>query len=207
MDRPRAAAGSIPASSRPKTAIARGRARRTARTGTGGDTRGRPIVASFITARPQDRMASRGASARSWSGGTRPPANGRGSTRRMPLARRRRRRPPVSPTPAPGCGARAGRSSCTPTDWAGCGCRADSRMDRCPRTTSRSNRPSRIQSTLSKPSPVADRRARPDNAWADSPDERFPHVMTTYRLTEHHTAGGMSRTLSHLAELQPALVL
>ena len=22
---------------------------------------------------------------------------------------------------------------------------------------------------------------------------RFPHVLTTYRLTEHHTAGGMSR--------------
>ncbi len=34
---------------------------------------------------------------------------------------------------------------------------------------------------------------------------RFPHVLTTYRLTEHHTAGGMSRTLSHLAELQPEL--
>jgi formate dehydrogenase major subunit len=30
-------------------------------------------------------------------------------------------------------------------------------------------------------------------------------VLTTYRLTEHHTAGGMSRTLSHLAELQPEL--
>jgi formate dehydrogenase major subunit len=27
----------------------------------------------------------------------------------------------------------------------------------------------------------------------------------TYRLTEHHTAGGMSRTLSHLAELQPEM--
>jgi formate dehydrogenase major subunit len=53
--------------------------------------------------------------------------------------------------------------------------------------------------------PTADRHARPDNPWADSPDPRFPHVLTTYRLTEHHTAGGMSRTLSHLAELQPAL--
>jgi formate dehydrogenase major subunit len=29
--------------------------------------------------------------------------------------------------------------------------------------------------------------------------------LTTYRLTEHHTAGGMSRTLPHLAELQPEL--
>jgi formate dehydrogenase major subunit len=28
-------------------------------------------------------------------------------------------------------------------------------------------------------------------------------VLTTYRLTEHHTAGGMSRTVPYLAELQP----
>jgi formate dehydrogenase major subunit len=53
--------------------------------------------------------------------------------------------------------------------------------------------------------PMADRRSRPGNEYASSPDSRFPHVLTTYRLTEHHTAGGMSRTLSHLAELQPAL--
>jgi formate dehydrogenase major subunit len=35
-------------------------------------------------------------------------------------------------------------------------------------------------------------------------DPRFPYVITTYRLTEHHTAGGMSRWLSWLSELQPA---
>jgi formate dehydrogenase major subunit len=33
----------------------------------------------------------------------------------------------------------------------------------------------------------------------------FPYVATTYRLTEHHTAGGMSRWLPHLAELQPEM--
>ncbi|HEY0509514.1 MAG TPA: molybdopterin dinucleotide binding domain-containing protein, partial [Blastococcus sp.] len=33
--------------------------------------------------------------------------------------------------------------------------------------------------------------------------EVFPFQVTTYRLTEHHTAGGMSRTLPYLAELQP----
>ncbi len=33
----------------------------------------------------------------------------------------------------------------------------------------------------------------------------FPCVFTTYRLTEHHTAGGMSRTLPYLSELQPAM--
>lgn len=54
--------------------------------------------------------------------------------------------------------------------------------------------------------PAADAKVRPDNAYATSPgDSRYPHVLTTYRLTEHHTAGGMSRTLSHLAELQPEL--
>ena len=33
----------------------------------------------------------------------------------------------------------------------------------------------------------------------------FPFVMTTYRLTEHHTAGGMSRTVPYLSELQPEM--
>jgi formate dehydrogenase major subunit len=33
----------------------------------------------------------------------------------------------------------------------------------------------------------------------------YPYVMTTYRLTEHHTAGGMSRTVPYLAELQPQM--
>ena len=44
------------------------------------------------------------------------------------------------------------------------------------------------------------------NPYAHEPgDPRYPFVLMTYRLTEHHTAGGMSRTLSHLAELQPEL--
>jgi formate dehydrogenase major subunit len=52
--------------------------------------------------------------------------------------------------------------------------------------------------------PLADKKERPDNAYAESPgDPRFPYVASTYRLTEHHTAGGMSRTVGHLAELQP----
>jgi formate dehydrogenase major subunit len=33
----------------------------------------------------------------------------------------------------------------------------------------------------------------------------FPFVLTTYRVTEHHTAGGMSRTVPYLAELQPEM--
>jgi formate dehydrogenase major subunit len=53
--------------------------------------------------------------------------------------------------------------------------------------------------------PAAQSKTRPGNEYATSPDARFPFVMMTYRLTEHHTAGGMSRTLSHLAELQPEM--
>jgi formate dehydrogenase major subunit len=53
--------------------------------------------------------------------------------------------------------------------------------------------------------PAADRMKRPDNPYAAPRDARFPYILTTYRLTEHHTAGGMSRHLSHLSELQPEL--
>lgn len=54
--------------------------------------------------------------------------------------------------------------------------------------------------------PPAKKRERPDNPYAREPhDSRYPFVLMTYRLTEHHTAGGMSRQLSHLAELQPEL--
>ena len=53
--------------------------------------------------------------------------------------------------------------------------------------------------------PPADKKARPDNPNARIGDDRYPYALTTYRLTEHHTAGGMSRTLPHLAELQPDL--
>jgi formate dehydrogenase major subunit len=33
----------------------------------------------------------------------------------------------------------------------------------------------------------------------------FPYVATTFRVTEHHTAGGMSRWLPYLSELQPEM--
>jgi len=49
--------------------------------------------------------------------------------------------------------------------------------------------------------------ARDGNRIAAPGDPRFPYVLTTYRLTEHHTAGGMSRYLSHLAELQPEMFI
>jgi formate dehydrogenase major subunit len=53
--------------------------------------------------------------------------------------------------------------------------------------------------------PAAIKYERADNPYASLADKRFPYILTTYRLTEHHTAGGMTRTLSHLAELMPEL--
>ena len=44
---------------------------------------------------------------------------------------------------------------------------------------------------------------RPDNPYHAIEDPAFPHILTTYRLTEHHTAGGMTRWVPWLAELQP----
>jgi len=38
---------------------------------------------------------------------------------------------------------------------------------------------------------------------SESHGNAFPFVLHTYRLTEHHTAGAMSRSVPHLSELQP----
>ena len=57
--------------------------------------------------------------------------------------------------------------------------------------------------------PVRQRFSRDDNPYNPSgghPGTRvFPYVLSTYRLTEHHTAGGMTRTVEHLSELQPEM--
>jgi formate dehydrogenase major subunit len=46
----------------------------------------------------------------------------------------------------------------------------------------------------------------PYNPVADEPGaEVYPYVVTTYRVTEHHTAGGMTRSVPYLAELQPEM--
>jgi formate dehydrogenase major subunit len=44
-----------------------------------------------------------------------------------------------------------------------------------------------------------------DNRLAEPVDERFPYVMTTYRLTEHFLSGVMSRWNPWLTELMPEL--
>jgi formate dehydrogenase major subunit len=53
--------------------------------------------------------------------------------------------------------------------------------------------------------PSAIRWKRPENPMHAVGDSRYPLVATSYRLTEHHTAGAMSRNLPWLDELQPEM--
>jgi formate dehydrogenase major subunit len=53
--------------------------------------------------------------------------------------------------------------------------------------------------------PVLKEWRRRDNPYHAIGDERYPYVITTYRLTEHHASGVMSRRIPWLAELQPAV--
>jgi formate dehydrogenase major subunit len=48
-------------------------------------------------------------------------------------------------------------------------------------------------------------RNRPDNRLAAVGDEKYPIVITTYRLTEHHVSGPMTRWMPWLNALQPEL--
>jgi formate dehydrogenase major subunit len=56
--------------------------------------------------------------------------------------------------------------------------------------------------------PARQRFPRPENPYQPSDGAKgadaYPFVLTSYRLTEHHTAGGMSRFVPYLSELQPA---
>jgi formate dehydrogenase major subunit len=45
----------------------------------------------------------------------------------------------------------------------------------------------------------------PGNPYARVAVPEYPHVISTYRLTEHHLSGSMSRWLPWLSELQPEL--
>jgi formate dehydrogenase major subunit len=53
--------------------------------------------------------------------------------------------------------------------------------------------------------PARQRFERAENPSNPPGSKVYPYVATTYRLTEHHTAGGMSRTVPYLSELQPEM--
>jgi formate dehydrogenase major subunit len=61
----------------------------------------------------------------------------------------------------------------------------------------------------SRANPARQRFDRPDNRY-NPPDgqpgsEVYPYAFTTFRIAEHHTAGGMSRWTPYLAELAPEM--
>jgi formate dehydrogenase major subunit len=53
--------------------------------------------------------------------------------------------------------------------------------------------------------PVLKQWIRRDNPYHPVGDPEHPYVLTTYRLTEHHLTGAMTRWSQWLAELQPAM--
>jgi formate dehydrogenase major subunit len=55
--------------------------------------------------------------------------------------------------------------------------------------------------------PVAKLFRVPGNAYAPPGSEEYPCVLCTYRLTEHHVSGAMTRWVPWLAGLQPELFL
>ena len=105
----------------------------------------------------------------------------------LPAARRRHRASTRSPAWT--------RSSCRPTARAGCSPRPGWWTARCPRTTSRRSPRSPTRCTASSATRSAEIIRHPRNPLQPSGREPgsdvFPYVLTTYRLTEHHTAGGM----------------
>jgi formate dehydrogenase major subunit len=52
-------------------------------------------------------------------------------------------------------------------------------------------------------SPVAKKWQGSFNAYHAPGDPKYPHVLTTYRLTEHHSGGTPTRSVAVTAELQP----
>ena len=142
--------------------------------------------------------AGRGASARPTSGGTPSRSSGPATTSRTSSRQAAATTCPPEDATARGRARPAPtRSSCRPTARAGCSRPPGWPTGRCRRTTSRRSRRSPTRSTASRPTrPGRSTRAR-DNRYhptgGEPGAEVFPYVVTTYRLTEHHTAGGMSR--------------
>ena len=101
------------------------------------------------------------------------------------------------------------RSSCRPTARAGCTRRAGCSTGRCRAHYEPHESPvlNPLYGQQANPTrQVYRRKENLSNPSAGEPGvEVFPYVFTTYRLTEHHTAGGMSRWVPYLSELQPEM--
>ena len=165
---------------------------------------GRPTGGSSTTAPRPTPTASRGASGRPTSGGT--PSSGRWTGHDVPDFIPDRRAGPRAGRRAP----RGRTRSAAPdpfvmqTDgkgWLFAPDRAGRRPAADVLRAAGVAGPQPALRAAEQPGRAAHRpRVNPSNP---SQSEVFPFVFTSYRLTEHHTAGGMSRTLPFLSELQP----
>jgi formate dehydrogenase major subunit len=63
--------------------------------------------------------------------------------------------------------------------------------------------PVRNQLYRQQDNPVAKKWERPDNPYHAVGDPKYPYVITTYRLSEHHSGGIPTRMVPSTAELQP----
>ncbi len=173
-----------------------------------GRGRGRRTAGSSTTARRPTRRASRGASARRSSGGTRRKAKWTGhDTPDFEANKPPDYRPPKD---ASGPDAIAGD---TPFIM-----QADGRgwlfapagVADGPMPTHYEPQDSPVANTMypeRQRNPAREVYEHENNRYHPDPDapggQVYPIVVTTYRLTEHFTAGGMSRWTPYLAELQP----
>ena len=211
-DRPRAGAGSTPASIRTAT----NKSARRVPDGGGGVTQSewgwvwpadRRILYNRASADPDGNPWSErkrylwwDADQQRWVGPDVP-----GLPRRPGSARAGRTRRWAARTPWPA----TIRSSCSPTGRAGCS-RPTGLVDG-PLPAHYEPQESPVTNALypQQQAPARVLFAREDNLDAPSGDspgsDVYPFVFTTYRLTEHHTAGGMSRWSPYLAELQPEM--
>ena len=210
--RRRAGAGSTAA--RTPTASTRPRAAspRASRSGSrpSGAGPGRTTGGCSTTVPPPIPRATRGASARSTSGGTRRPASGPAKTCRT--SSRPSRRTTCRPKDARAQEAIAGtdpfimqggrqrlalRAERTGRRAAADALRAPGIAGATTRCTA--CRPTRrVSSTRGPKTPLIP-------AEVSREAMSIPFVITTFRLTEHHTAGGMSRGLPFLSELMPEM--
>ena len=189
-------AGAIPGSSTPRAARSR-------RSGAG---RGRPTAGSSTTAPARTPTAGRGPSASATCGGTSARRSGPGTTCRT--SRPTKRPDYRAPADAQGMDAISGTDPFIMMADGRAWLFSPSGLLDGPLPTHyeplESPLPNLLYPKLGS-NPTVIRWQRPENPYHPTGDPRFPVVATTFRLTEHHTAGGMSRFVPWLVELQPEM--
>ncbi len=170
-----------------------------------GPSPGRPTAARCTTAPPPTRTVSRGRNARRWSGGMRPRASGPGcDVPDFEPTKRPDYRPDWSKQPH-GMDAIGGADPFIMEADGQCMIFVPSGLKDGPLPTYYEPVESPVRNSVygQQISPTAKIWKRKGNEIHKAADPRFPHIFTTYRLTELHCGGIPTRIMPHTAELQP----